>query len=469
MTKHGGYETAERYPFAELAFLGIANIHEMRHSLRALDALVCKSDSSSDNWQWLAKVEGTRWLGHVRRVLAGAIRVAAALARGRAVLVHCSDGWDRTAQICALSQLLVDPHYRTTAGFAALVEKEFQAAGHRFRSRLGHLLPPPEEVKAGKGKEGKAAGKAHRQTSPVFLQVRRDTVRAERGRCSPRGLLRIVFLAAICFVTNDALCRSATLTALLLRSPTRAHLFATHSPLQFIDAVFQLVNMLPTAFEFNSALLLFVASHVHSCRFSSFTADCEAEAIRTGVELQRSPVNASLWRHVLAEEPGRFVNELYRAVDRPLVPPVAAVMRHVTLWSDYFLRWSPSHSIPSLVLLDPAVPLVSSHDATAGAAIDAAVGALLRPGVRSGRGERGSAVATVERSLVRTDRVMESCAASIESAALEEMAAALALDAAEERESAERSAAADEKRKTERATLDALLGGSSDSEGSGLF
>ena len=89
VTKHGGYETAERYPFAELAFLGIANIHEMRHSLRALTTLVCKADSSSDNWQWLAKVEGTRWLGHVRRVLAGGIRVAAALVTGRAVLVHC--------------------------------------------------------------------------------------------------------------------------------------------------------------------------------------------------------------------------------------------------------------------------------------------------------------------------------------------------------------------------------------------
>ena len=31
----------------------------------------------------------------------------------RPVLVHCSDGWDRTPQLTALSQLLLDPYYRT--------------------------------------------------------------------------------------------------------------------------------------------------------------------------------------------------------------------------------------------------------------------------------------------------------------------------------------------------------------------
>jgi protein-tyrosine phosphatase len=28
------------------------------------------------------------------------------------VVVHCSDGWDRTAQLTALSMLLLDPYYR---------------------------------------------------------------------------------------------------------------------------------------------------------------------------------------------------------------------------------------------------------------------------------------------------------------------------------------------------------------------
>lgn len=32
---------------------------------------------------------------------------------GRPVLVHCSDGWDRTPQIVALAKILLDPYYRT--------------------------------------------------------------------------------------------------------------------------------------------------------------------------------------------------------------------------------------------------------------------------------------------------------------------------------------------------------------------
>lgn len=37
--------------------------------------------------------------------------------RGGSALVHCSDGWDRTAQLTSLSQLMMDPYYRTVEGF----------------------------------------------------------------------------------------------------------------------------------------------------------------------------------------------------------------------------------------------------------------------------------------------------------------------------------------------------------------
>lgn len=35
---------------------------------------------------------------------------------GISVLVHCSDGWDRTAQACSVASILLDPFYRTTKG-----------------------------------------------------------------------------------------------------------------------------------------------------------------------------------------------------------------------------------------------------------------------------------------------------------------------------------------------------------------
>ena len=34
------------------------------------------------------------------------------------VLVHCSDGWDRTPQTTCLTQICLDPYYRTLNGFA---------------------------------------------------------------------------------------------------------------------------------------------------------------------------------------------------------------------------------------------------------------------------------------------------------------------------------------------------------------
>mmetsp|Transcript_1862 Transcript_1862/g.5441 ORF Transcript_1862/g.5441 Transcript_1862/m.5441 type:complete len:185 (-) Transcript_1862:455-1009(-) len=56
-------------------------------------------------------------------------------------MVHCSDGWDRTPQLCGLAQLLVDPYYRTAEGFRALVEKEFLEFGHMFAKRHLHASP----------------------------------------------------------------------------------------------------------------------------------------------------------------------------------------------------------------------------------------------------------------------------------------------------------------------------------------
>jgi myotubularin-related protein 1/2 len=61
--------------------------------------------------------------------------MAMALESGNPSLVHCSDGWDRTSQLSALSQLLLDPYYRTRQGFNVLCEKDFCCFGHMFAHR----------------------------------------------------------------------------------------------------------------------------------------------------------------------------------------------------------------------------------------------------------------------------------------------------------------------------------------------
>ncbi|TYZ68536.1 hypothetical protein PybrP1_000160 [[Pythium] brassicae (nom. inval.)] len=146
----GGTESAS-HAHASVSFLNIANIHAMRESLEAVRALVASGSADLD-FAWLARVEDTKWLGHVRLVLAAALRVADAVENGTTVLVHCSDGWDRTGQLCALAQLLLDPHYRTLEGFAHVVEKEWVRVGHKFHDRVGPGASETEEQ------------------SPVFLQ-----------------------------------------------------------------------------------------------------------------------------------------------------------------------------------------------------------------------------------------------------------------------------------------------------------
>lgn len=39
------------------------------------------------------------------------------------VLVHCSDGWDRTSQLTSLSQLMMDSYYRTVEGLKVMCVK----------------------------------------------------------------------------------------------------------------------------------------------------------------------------------------------------------------------------------------------------------------------------------------------------------------------------------------------------------
>ncbi len=54
-----------------------------------------------------------KWWKYVQSILSGAALVVDALTnKNRSVLVHCSDGWDRTSQISSLAQLLIDPYFR---------------------------------------------------------------------------------------------------------------------------------------------------------------------------------------------------------------------------------------------------------------------------------------------------------------------------------------------------------------------
>ncbi|XP_075986868.1 phosphatidylinositol-3-phosphate phosphatase [Anticarsia gemmatalis] len=134
--KGGGYESEDAYQNADLVFLDIHNIHVMRESLRKLKELCFPQ---IDQTRWFSGIEATCWLKHIKCILAGAVRIVDKVENHKtSVLVHCSDGWDRTAQLTALAMLMLDPYYRTLRGFEVLIEKEWLSFGHKFQLRIGH-------------------------------------------------------------------------------------------------------------------------------------------------------------------------------------------------------------------------------------------------------------------------------------------------------------------------------------------
>uniref|UniRef100_A0A6G1SH81 Myotubularin-related protein 8 n=1 Tax=Aceria tosichella TaxID=561515 RepID=A0A6G1SH81_9ACAR len=144
-----GYENEQYYLSAKFHFFAIENIHVMRASLnKLLDA--CNVKQSATEFPTI--IATSNWLKHVKSLLDTSNFIAKSIRDGTSVLVHCSDGWDRTAQACSLSSIQLDPYYRTIKGFQALIFKEWLSFGHKFSDRCGHTLSDL------------------RETAPVFTQ-----------------------------------------------------------------------------------------------------------------------------------------------------------------------------------------------------------------------------------------------------------------------------------------------------------
>lgn len=107
-----------------LKFANIENIHAMRQSYCALRQALSGAGgsvgnshgSSGSGLDFLQAIQDSKWLQHLSDLLKGAIYLACHLEKGDPCLTHCSDGWDRTSQLTALTQLLLEPYYRTIKG-----------------------------------------------------------------------------------------------------------------------------------------------------------------------------------------------------------------------------------------------------------------------------------------------------------------------------------------------------------------
>ena len=150
----GGFENMDHYDNIDFTFCEIDNIHKARNSLNGMYSL-CLSEKINDNNKFWASIDSTGWLTFVYLLLRFACEISQKIQENNSVLIHCSDGWDRTSQLSALTQILLDPFYRTINGFAVLVEKDWLSFGHQFALRNGLV---------------KKQGGGDDQVSPIFLQ-----------------------------------------------------------------------------------------------------------------------------------------------------------------------------------------------------------------------------------------------------------------------------------------------------------
>jgi hypothetical protein len=148
-----GYENTDNYKNTEICFCEIDNIHCIRTAYTKLNNLLV--NKISENKHFLSQLEATLWLNYIYQILKSATEIAAKIIKGHTVLIHCSDGWDRSSQLTSLAQILIDPYYRTLEGFMVLVEKEWLSFGHQFGLRNGLY---------------NAKDHSEDQRAPIFLQ-----------------------------------------------------------------------------------------------------------------------------------------------------------------------------------------------------------------------------------------------------------------------------------------------------------
>ncbi|XP_014482758.1 PREDICTED: myotubularin-related protein 2 isoform X3 [Dinoponera quadriceps] len=277
--KGGGYESEDAYQNAELVFLDIHNIHVMRESLRKLKELCFPT---IDEARWLSGIESTMWLKHIKCVLAGAVRIVDKVENHKtSVLVHCSDGWDRTAQLTALAMLMLDPYYRTVKGFEVLIEKEWLSFGHKFQQRIGH-------------------GDEHHSDadrSPVFLQ----------------------FIDCVWQIT---------------RQFPNAFEFNEHFLITILDHLYSC--------RFGTFLFSRYAHLTYSVPQDTRIIRIIVYSERERMQEQVKQRTVSLWSYTNSQLP-LYLNPLYRSgPNYQLVLMPIASMRYIKPWKTLYCRWNPS-------------------------------------------------------------------------------------------------------------------------------
>ena len=132
-----GSENVKNYnPNPEYIYCEIRGITFSKSAFNKIKQL-CNDKEIMENNNFLSELEDSGWINFIIKVLKTSTKISKLVMEGNNVLVHCSEGWDRTPQLVSISQILLDPYFRTFEGFAILFEKDFVSFGHKFAIRSG--------------------------------------------------------------------------------------------------------------------------------------------------------------------------------------------------------------------------------------------------------------------------------------------------------------------------------------------
>jgi len=117
----------------QIEFLELANTAKTKERYNKLMHLHLTNPDA----QWSETIR-FNWLDPLKTLLSAAINISTAIDQGRSVLIqHCGEP-DIDAQLASISQILLDPYYRTIDGFRVLIEKEWICYGHQFTKRSNY-------------------------------------------------------------------------------------------------------------------------------------------------------------------------------------------------------------------------------------------------------------------------------------------------------------------------------------------